>query len=154
MPKNTASEPVPKQEIQTPAEVNIVAASQSLSYSSPIPPSNEMAGYEKVCPGSADRILKMAEQQAAHRKNIEMIVVKTSSERSLLGVKYAFCIAMAAFLLSGVCFCLGEMIAGGAIFGGTLVSLVGVFIHGTNSNRHEREEKWEKAHQGKTPPAE
>ena len=154
MPKNAASKPVPKQEVQTPAELNIVAASQSLSYSSPLPPSSEMAGYEKVCPGSADRILKMAEQQAAHRQNIEMIVVKTSSERSLLGVKYALYIAMAACALSCVCFCLGERIAGGAIFGGTLVSLAGVFIHGTNSNRHEREEKWERAHQVKNPPAE
>ena len=89
----------------------------------------------------------MAERQAEHRQNIEVIVVKTSSERSLLGVKYAFFIAIAVFILSGVCLCLGQIAAGGINFGSTLVSLVGAFIYGTNSDRHEREEKFEKAQQ-------
>ncbi|MBR1437466.1 MAG: DUF2335 domain-containing protein [Synergistaceae bacterium] len=137
---------VPTQQKKNPHEVSIVASSQSLTYSGPLPPASEIAMYEKVCPGSADRILKMAEQQAKHRQNIEAVAVKTSSERSILGVKYAFYSAISAFVLSGVCFCLGQTAAGGAIFGGTLVSLVTAFIYGTKSSRQEREEKWEKAH--------
>lgn len=144
---NKNMKPVSPQEHKNPHAVNI--ASQSLTYStysSPLPPASEIEMYEKVCPGSADRILKMAEQQAKHRQNIEAMAVKTSSERSLLGVKYAFYIAIAAFILSGVCFFLGQTTAGGAIFGGTIVSLVTAFIYGTKSGRQEREEKWEKSH--------
>lgn len=138
--------------IQTKSDVALVtASSQSLVYSGPLPPASEMDKYEKICPGAADRILKMAEQQAKHRQNIEAIAVKTSSERSLLGVKYAFCIAIAAFILSGVCFCLGQITAGGIIFGSTLVSIVGAFIYGTNSDKEERKEKFEKAHQAQNP---
>lgn len=77
MPKNNVSKPVPKHETPTPTELSIVASAQSLRYSSPLPPAIEMEGYEKVCPGSADRILRMAEQQAKHRQNIETIAVKT-----------------------------------------------------------------------------
>ena len=76
---------------QTKSDVALVAtSSQSLVYSGSLPPASEMDKYEKICPGATDRILKMAEQQAKYRQNIEAIAVKTSSERSFLGVKYAF----------------------------------------------------------------
>ena len=86
----------------------------------------------------------MAEKQAEHRQNIETIAIKAATERSVLGVKYAYRIALGAFLLSGVCFCFDHAIAGGAIFGSTLISIISAFIYGTSSNRQEREEKWDK----------
>ena len=45
---------------QTKSDVALVAtSSQSLVYSGPLPPASEMDKYEKICPGAADRILKM-----------------------------------------------------------------------------------------------
>src|SRR5258705_11795241 len=35
-------------------------------YQGPLPPPENFAAYEHVLPGAADRILKMAENQAAH----------------------------------------------------------------------------------------
>ena len=124
------------------SEATIV--SHSLTYSGPLPTANELGKYEQICQGAADRIISMAEKQAEHRQNIETIAIKAATERSVLGVKYAYRIALGAFLLSGVCFCFDHAIAGGAIFGSTLISIISAFIYGTSSNRQEREEKWDK----------
>ncbi len=42
-----------------------------VSVSGPIPPPSMMEQYERTLPGSADRILKMAENQSEHRQWIE-----------------------------------------------------------------------------------
>ena len=41
------------------------------SYRGVIPPPTAMEGYEKVCPGAADRILAMAENDLKHKHEIE-----------------------------------------------------------------------------------
>ena len=41
------------------------------SYRGIIPPPTAMEGYEKVCPGAADRILAMAENDLKHKHEIE-----------------------------------------------------------------------------------
>jgi uncharacterized membrane protein len=40
-------------------------------YSGPVPPAAELERYEQLLPGSADRMLKMAEQGLAHRMQTE-----------------------------------------------------------------------------------
>ena len=45
-------------------------------YSGPIPPPDALKGYEDVCPGSADRILAMAEREAVHRHKYETEVLE------------------------------------------------------------------------------
>jgi uncharacterized membrane protein len=45
----------------------IQALSQSLRISGLLPSSTEYSGYKKTHPGTAERILVMAEKQATHR---------------------------------------------------------------------------------------
>ncbi len=118
----------------------------SLTYRGPLPTANELGKYEQTCKGAADRIISMAEKQAEHRQNIETIAIKAATERSILGVKYAYRIAIAAFFLAGFCFYFDHAVAGGVIFGSTLISIISAFIYGTSSNKQEREEKWKKSH--------
>lgn len=40
-------------------------------YQGPLPPPAMLRGYEEVVPGSGERIIAMAERQAAHRQRIE-----------------------------------------------------------------------------------
>lgn len=49
----------------------VVQASES--YSGPLPRPDDFAQFERVHPGAADRILKMAEEQAAHRQKMERL---------------------------------------------------------------------------------
>ena len=42
-------------------------------YQGPLPPPGALAQYEAACPGAADRIIAMAERQAKHRQDAEMV---------------------------------------------------------------------------------
>ena len=46
----------------------ILAAVEISRFSGPLPHPEDLAKYEQVLPGAADRIISMAEQQAAHRQ--------------------------------------------------------------------------------------
>ncbi|NQS96894.1 MAG: DUF2335 domain-containing protein [candidate division Zixibacteria bacterium] len=43
----------------------------TIARSAPLPPPQEFEGFERVLPGSAERILKMAEAQQSHRHHME-----------------------------------------------------------------------------------
>lgn len=45
---------------------------QEQRFEGPIPPPAVLQGYEQILPGAAERILRMAEQQAAHRHSLEL----------------------------------------------------------------------------------
>lgn len=44
---------------------------QSAEFSGPLPPPSLLRAYEQVCPGFAERIVKMAEVEQAHRHGTE-----------------------------------------------------------------------------------
>ena len=57
----------PQKQTQTENLEQIVIAQQ---FSGPIPPPDALAQYNNIVPGAAERILKMAENQAAARIRI------------------------------------------------------------------------------------
>ena len=61
----------------------------------PLPAADEFAGYEKVLPGAADRILTMAEKQSQHRQELEKRELEIDARDSLLGTIFAFVFATA-----------------------------------------------------------
>ena len=133
-------------------DTNLAAAFRSLTYSGPIPLASEMEKYEALCPGATDRILKLTEktlkltaQQSAHRQKLEAEALKASSRVSLIGVISAALIALTSLILTGFCVYIGHEIIGTILSGSTIASIVYAFIYGTNSNRQEREAKWQEA---------
>ena len=67
----------------------ILAASQSVMYSGPLPTSNEFAGYDKALPGAAERLLSMTEKEVEHRHESENKVIKISSRGQIFGFSVA-----------------------------------------------------------------
>jgi uncharacterized membrane protein len=65
-----------------------------VSYSAPLPPASEFEKYEKVLPGAADRIIKLAENQNKHRRFIENLVVLFDSVKSIGGLLSALVIVL------------------------------------------------------------
>ena len=59
------------------------------AYSGPLPPAEQIRAYEEVLPGSADRILGMAERQQAHRLELEKMTVSEATNRSWWGCALA-----------------------------------------------------------------
>ena len=82
-------------------------------FSGPIPSPSILEGYERLVKGSAERIIRMAEEQSAHRRHIEKKVVGSEVLNSRLGIVSAFIIAMTT-VLGGVWVMVNASAYGGA----------------------------------------
>ncbi len=82
------------------------------TFSSPIPPPEILKGYNEAIPGAADRILKMAEKQSAHRIQMEEYVIHQQQKQSWRGQHYGLIIALAFLIASFVLIYTGHDISG------------------------------------------
>lgn len=71
-------------------------------FSGPIPPPSIIKGYEEIMPGTAERIIAMAENQAKHRQEMEKIMVNAEARDSLLGVVFAFILGVGCLVASAI----------------------------------------------------
>lgn len=124
-----------------PSEKKKVLLRQSSSFSGPLPPPEILRGFEDIVPGAAERIIKMAEEQSNHRRELERKVITSDISRSKWGQILGFVIAVVGLGVSAVVAVWGSAVAGGVIGVGTLASLVGVFMYGSRVRSKEREEK-------------
>ena len=111
----------------------------------PLPNPDHLAKYEEICPGLADRIVKMAENQAAHRQSIEKKVIASQTRDSFLGVIFAFLLGCTTIVAGTIITLNGYTFAGFSFGAAGLGGIVISFIYGTRSNRREREDKNEKS---------
>lgn len=110
-------------------------------FSGPIPSPAILEGYEHLVKGSAERIIRMAEEQSTHRRHIEKKVIESEVLNSRLGIIFAFIIAMTT-ILGGVWVMVNASAYGGAfVVAIGLGGVVSTFIVGTKSRRMEREEQ-------------
>ena len=145
---NRSKKPVPN--TKQAASSSLVAASLSAHYSGPIPPASEMVKYEEVCPGMANRIMELAENQSKHRQKLESQVVRTACIVNILGVICALIIALASLWVCWLCIREGHTALGSSIGVLGIGGIVSAFIYGTRSNRQEREKKWEKIQEARS----
>lgn len=105
------------------------------SFAGPIPPPQVLKGYEDVLPGSADRILKMAENQQQHRIEIEKKAISSQAENSKRGQIFAFIVFILCVIVGLVFAYLDMKTFAGVFLTTTMVILVGFFI-GTKVKIH------------------
>ena len=89
----------------------------------------------------ADRVLSMFERQAAHRQSLEQTAIKGDTVRANMGLAAGFIVAMFALWISYDLVKSGHQISGSVIGTASLVSLVSVFVYGSQSRRKERSER-------------
>ena len=121
----------------SPAQI----VSASYQFTGPIPSSQDLAHYEQVVPGLADRLIERFEKQSDYRMALEKQVIAADNRRANLGLIAGFLIAMTSIGASMDLILHGHDIAGTVLGGGTIVSLVSTFVYGTNSRRKERMER-------------
>jgi uncharacterized membrane protein len=109
--------------------------------SAPLPDPSELSAYNQVIPNGADRILKMAEDQSAHRIDIEKTVVKSQQVQAFCGQLFALIIGITGLSLATYAAVQGHPGFGGAIGGATLVSLVSSFLYTRHAQKKELEIK-------------
>lgn len=104
-------------------------------FSGPLPHPEILSGYEKVLPGSADRILCMAEDEARHRRALETKASDADSRDSLLGIISATIISVSALIVGCIIVVVSHTTAGavaGSFFGVSGISgIVIAMINGT-----------------------
>lgn len=103
---------------------------QKKSHSGPLPDAETLIKYNSVIPNGADRIMKMAENQQEHRMHIEKKVISEQSSQSKLGQWFGLIIGIVGIGCGTFLAHSGETTVGGIIAGGTVVSLVSVFVIG------------------------
>lgn len=120
----------------------IVGAAVEISrFSGPLPPPEELAKYEQVLAGSADRIIRMAEQQATHRQSLERAAIGSNAQVQKWGLVCAFIVAMTA-IVGGIWLSLKGMSGAGLTsIIGALAALVGVFVYGKSEQKKELKKK-------------
>ena len=72
----------------------IKTVSMESHFHGPIPHPEILKGYNDVIPDAAERILKMAENQAIHRQDVEKEVVSSGIRNETLGLVMAFLIVV------------------------------------------------------------
>ena len=110
-------------------------------FNGPIPHPDIMEKYERILPGSTDRIISMAEKQAAHRQAMEEIMFKSEARDGLLGVIFAFLLGIGCLVACVIVVCLVPKNAGAiasAFLGVTGIgSITTSFIRSTRQGKQK-----------------
>lgn len=136
-PKKFPPENIPPQAKPSESMERFVIAAQS--FSGPLPPPEILKKYEEVVPGSADRIISMAERQGSHRQKLESDVVASNIGNERMGMIFGFTICLLA--ISGGIYAVmhGKSAGGIAAIITPLVALVAVFVYGKSRQRRDLE---------------
>jgi len=109
-------------------EISVMVGHQE-AWSGPLPPPEILARFDQAVPGSAGRIITMAESQQQHRIEVERSVAVQETQIKRDGLNFAYRLAVIG-LLGAVATALVTQnpYAVGIIVGGGLITLVTRFI--------------------------
>lgn len=109
-----------------------------IEYNGPLPIPSHLEAYENILPGSADRIITMAEKEAEHRHDMETKAIEFAQRDARRGQTFTFIIVMAS-LIGGIILILnGDSIIGFASLISSLAILAGAFIYDNKKNQNDK----------------
>ena len=124
------------------AEETVDLSVQSVQhFQGPLPPPQALVQYEAALPGCAERIVSMAEEQAAHRRALESRVITENLAAERRGQIFAFALVLVTIAVGALLIYLGRDASGLTAIIGALASLVAVFVYGRHKDAEERRRK-------------
>ncbi len=105
-----------------------VAYIQAASFKGPLPPPALFERYDAVLPGSAERILRLAEKEQAHRQEWEMTVLRAQKSDVRRGQWMGFALGMTGMIVAAVCALYGLPYVAGASLGTVSVGILTAFL--------------------------
>lgn len=101
----------------------------------PLPPSSEFMGYEQAVPGAGDRLLRLAEGEAEHRRTETVKEGLREHVRIMLGQVLGFlmiggCIAAGVWLIDG-----GQQVGGMMAVGSGLFTAIVAYLRAYGPNQ-------------------
>lgn len=94
-----------------------------------LPEPEDLAKYEKIIPGGAERILELAEQQASHSQELESRQLETSAKLKLVRQVITFFLALGAGALGAALLLDGSELAGLLVIVIDAAALAAVSLH-------------------------
>lgn len=131
--------------------VKVIATTVGASFSGPLPPPDTLIRYNDAVPNAADRIITMAEQQAAHRRQMESAYLAQDHLRSVLGIGAGLVVVLAVLAASVFLVVTGNPVAGTILGSVDIIGLASVFVYANERRRSERLEKARIMTQGDSP---
>lgn len=113
---------------------------QSGSFRGPLPPPALFAHYDDVLPGAADRILRMAEAEQAHRIWWERRDMTTASTTAVGGMVLGFVALLSLIAGATYSIAIGSEVGAGLFLGVGVIGVIGRFLshrwnHGGDGGR-------------------
>ena len=136
-PPSETNAPPQKDESPTVGQVVHARHLATSEFSGPLPPPEIFRGYEEVLPGSADRILKMAELEPQHRHCLQEQELRSVPRLVTQGQVFGFLIGMTGVLGGIVLVLYGNDLTGFGTFFTSLAALAGIYIYGTRRQKAE-----------------
>lgn len=125
----------------TSSEIDVQAVAYSQMWIGPLPPPHILAEYNQAFPGCAERMVKMAETQSAHRQHLERITVEGNQRSQTRGQYMAFLLALVILVAGFVLIFLNKHILGTIFVCSDITALVGLFIYGKHDQRSQLRKK-------------
>lgn len=112
------------------AQISIVEVRQENMFEGPLPHPAILEGYEKTLPGAADRVLKMAEENASNRHDINHKIVDADNMRSGRGQILGFILSI--FFVGAAIWCayLDQPFPASILGVGGFSSIISIFVLG------------------------
>lgn len=92
-------------------------------FSGPLPPPAILEGYERICPGAAQRLIAIVEEEAAHRRKTNSHLIGAAISEGRRAQWMAFAIVF-GFLIAGVILGINGHPVSGTILGSTGVGTI------------------------------
>ena len=116
--------------------IEAIQVSESRHYSGPLPLPEDLAKYDQIVPGAAERIIKMAENEMQHRHNNDNKVTKNIIITTYLSIAAAF---ICVLIMSGLVFYAlykGFSTVAGTIAVGSIAAVASVFFIRKKEKEH------------------
>lgn len=129
-PGHTNPQPqIRPQNVSHQVQATNVLSIQGEIHTGPIPAPGEIGEYERILPGSADRIIKMAEKEQAHRHQLQLRSQRHRLGITFIGQLFAFLMGISG-IAGGVYLVKSDKpITGFGVFFTSLATLMGVFFY-------------------------
>jgi len=118
-------------------------------FSGPLPPPDLLKHYDEIQNGFAERIIKMAEQDAEHTRDMQRRILEAKKSEVSLGQIFGFLIGVIALICGTVAAINDQPVVGALIGSGGVLGLVSIFIYGRAKEEKETKEENKEIKQGK-----
>lgn len=110
---------------------------QSVFSSGPLPPPEQLKEYDEVLSGSAERIVKLAEEQSAHRRKMEQSSLDAQVKIISRGQYLAFTITLVFGIGGGILLWSGRDIGGIATLVAAIMPAILAFLNKENKKESD-----------------